>query len=246
MFVIALIQGLVVLQLIGHDDIEQIKSNVQNTIYLTLFLQFVILIVMFFYIPVFLHKSFSEIHNILKEISNGIYNIETDTDKASSGLDKEIYAVMLSVKSMLRSIRRFDDLKKDKIVEHHNRIVSLLNLTDDGFMILDIKGNIIYMNDLIVETFPAIGEKKNMIDSNFPPEIENNIKKYVMNILNTKTKSESVSFFFPKLKRHIGLNSAIVRDSAGTAKGIVISFKNFEKKKHDKQDKNDQQTEIKL
>jgi signal transduction histidine kinase len=243
MFVLALVQGLVILQLIGNDDIELIKSDIQNTIYITLFLQFVILLIMIFYIPVFLHKSFSEIHNVLKEISNGIYNIETNTDRESTGLDKEIFAVMLSIKSMLRSIRKFDDLKKDKIVEHHNRIVSLLNLTDDGFMILDIKGNIIYINDIVTEAFPAIGEKKNMIDSNFPPEIENHIKKYVMNILKTKTKSEQTGFFFPKLKRHIGLNSAIIRDSAGTAQGIIISFKNFEKKKSEK---TEQQPEIKM
>jgi len=235
-FIIVLIQAGVVLHLLGNSiDLIQMRIDIQNTIFITIFVQFILALILIFYIPVFLHKAFLEIHNIIKDISQGIYNIDIDTDNFKRSLDKEFYTVMLSLKDMLRSILSFDKLKKDKIVEHHNRIVSLLNLTDDGFIIMDMKANIAYINDKILEAFPALSEKTNMIETNFPPEIENNIKKYVLNILKSKTKQESQQFFVPSMKRHIALNSAIIRDSNGFPTGVIVSFKNLDKKKQEKQ-----------
>ncbi|MCK4694876.1 MAG: PAS domain-containing protein [Candidatus Cloacimonetes bacterium] len=236
-YFIVLIQAGIVLHLLGSStDFIQMKLDIQNTIFITVFIQFIIALIVIFYIPVFLHKAFSEIQNILKDISQGIYNIDIDLDNFKTTLDKEFYAVMLSLQEMLKSVLNFDKLKKDKIVEHHNRIVAILNLTEDGFITLDMKGNISYINDKVVEVFPAINEKTNMIDTNFPPEIENNIKKYTLNILKTQTKQEPQQFFVPTLKRHIVLNSAIIRDSNGQPAGVIISFTNLEKKKQQKED----------
>lgn len=236
-YFIVLIQAGIVLHLLGSStDFIQMKLDIQNTIFITVFIQFILALIVIFYIPIFLHKAFSEIHNILKDISQGIYNIDIDLDNFKITLDKEFYAVMLSLQEMLKSVLNFDKLKKDKIVEHHNRIVAILNLTEDGFIALDMKGNISYINDKVVEAFPAINEKTNMIDTNFPPEIENNIKKYTLNILKTQTKQEPQQFFVPALKRHIVLNSAIIRDSNGQPAGVIVSFTNLEKKKQQKED----------
>ena len=140
------------------------------------------------------------------------------------------------MKDMLKSILTFDKLKKEKIVEHHNRIVALLNLTDDGFMIVDIKGNFVYLNEKVTTTFPALSEKTNIIDTNFPPEIENNIKKYTINILKSRTKQEPQQFFVPSMKHHIILNSAMVRDSTGQPTGAIISLTNIKKRKLNKEE----------
>lgn len=232
LFLISIVQGIIIFQLINtYDPQSELKIDVQNTLFITIFIQFVLAIYLFFYIPVFLHKAFSEIHNILKDISQGIYNIDIDLKTFQTSMDKEFYAVIVSIDEMLKSVLNFDRLKKDKIIEHHNRILAILNLTSDGFIAMDIKGNIIYINDKVTDTFPAISEKTNMIDTNFPPEIENNIKKYSLNILKSKTKQEQQQFYLPVLKRHVVLNSAIIRDSNGQAVGIIISFDNLEKKK---------------
>jgi len=240
MFVISLVQGLLVLHLMTNFNIEQVKMDVQNTIYITLFIQLLFVLILLFYIPVFLQKSFAGIHGILKEISKGIYSIDFEAENLEASLDKEFYTIILTIKFMLKSIKKFDELKKDKIIEHHNRIVSLLNLTNDGFMILDIRGNVVYINDLIIDIFPTINEKVNMIDSKFPPEVENNIKKYAVNVIKKRTKQEPLQFFIPALKRHITLKSAIIRNSSGTPTGAVISFMNLEKKKTEKHDKVEQ------
>ncbi len=231
-FIISILQAIIILHLLGNSyNVIQMKIDIQNTFFITIFIQFILALVAIFYIPVFFHKAFSEIHNILKDISQGIYNIDIDLDNYKTTLDKEFFALMISMKDMLKSVLSFDKLKKDKIIEHHNRIVALLNLTDDGFIAMDMKGNIAYINDKVIETFPAINEKTNMIDTHFPPEIENNVKKYVLNVLKSQTKQEPQQFFVPAMKRHIQMNSAIVRDSNGQLTGVIVSFTNLDKKK---------------
>jgi len=235
LFIISLIQGIIIFQLTANfTDTIQLKLDIQNTIYITLFLQLVLVLILFFYIPIFLNKAFSGIHHILKEISKGIYSIDINLENYEIKLDKEFYAVISSIKRMLESILKFDLLKKEKIIEHHNRITALLNLTEDGFIILDIKGNIVYINDIVTDIFPSINEKVNIIDSKFPPEIENSIKKYIVNVLKNKTKSDAQQFFVPTLKKHIFLNCGIIRDAKGEAKGSVIALTNLDRKKTEK------------
>ena len=237
MFIIAILQAGIILHLISNSSsFIQMKLDVQNTIFIGLFIQFLLTLIIIFYLPIFLHKAFSEIHNIIKDITQGVYTIEIDLDNYKTTIDKEFFAVISILKDMLKSILTFDKLKKEKIIEHHNRIVSILNLTDDGFVIVDIKGNFIYMNEKVTNTFPALSDKSNIIEANFPPEIENNIKKYTLNILNSYTKQEPQQFFVPSLKRHIVLNSAMIRDVAGQPTGAIIALTNLEKRKQNKEE----------
>lgn len=237
MFIVAILQGGIILHLINnHDSFLQMKLDVQNTIFIGLFIQFLLALAIIFYVPVFLHRAFSEIHNIIKDITQGIYTIDIDLDSYKTTIDKEFFVVISLIKDMLKSILTFDKLKKEKIIEHHNRIVSILNLTDDGFMIVDIKGNFVYMNEKVTNTFPALSDKTNIIETNFPPEIENNIKKYTLNILNSQTKQEPQQFYVPSMKRHIVLNSAMIRNAAGQPTGAIIALTNLEKRKQHKEE----------
>ena len=151
--------------------------------------------------------------------------------------EKLIYS-KLSKKFDIRYQEKFDLLKKEKIVEHHNRIQAILNLAEDGFLILDSKGAIVYINDLLLNVFPPFQEKKSIIDSNFNPEIENNIKKYAISVIKSGSKQPSQNNFFPSLKKHITLKSAVVRNSFGVVCGAVIALSNLpksdEKRKDDK------------
>ena len=240
LFLISLIQGMIILKLmLNFNDPEILKQDIQNTVLITIFLQFLLTVIIFFYLPVFLHNTFSEIHQILKDISQGNYKIEIDLENFEKNLDREFYAVILEIKKMLKSIITFDKLKKEKILEHHSRIISILNLTENGFIIVDINGNIVYINDQVTSVFSAISENINIFDTNFPPDIENNIKKYIQNLIKFQTKQETHMFFLPILKRHISLKSAIVRGVNGEMTGAVVSISNLEKKKQEKSKEKD-------
>jgi len=237
MFIIAILQAGLVLRLLNTStSFTQMRLDIQNTLFIGIIIQFIIVLIILIYVPIFLNKAFSEINNIIKDISQGIYTIDIDLENYKLSIDKEFFIVISLLKDMLRSIVTFDKLKKDKIVEHHNRIVSILNLTDDGFIIMDIKGNFIYMNEKVTDTFTALTDKSNIIEANFPPEIENNIKKYAMNIFNSQTKQEPQQFFVPALKRHIILNSAMIRNNAGQPIGVIIALTNLEKRKQNKEE----------
>lgn len=227
MLVISLIQGVIMLHLIPDNFPKRI--DLLNTIYISTFLQIIFAIIIISYIPLFLQKAFNEMHQILKDVSQGIYNIDINLDEYEKTADKEFFAMISSLKDMVKSIIRFDKLKKDKIVEHHNRIQAILNLSENGFIILNKNGDIVYSNDILLDTFPSMLGKNSMIDSNFPPEIENNIKKYAITVLKSGSKKDSQNNFFPSLKKHITLNSAIVRDSAGIFCGAVIALTNLPK-----------------
>ena len=237
MFIIAIVQAGIILHLINNSNsFFQMKLDVQNSIFIGLFIQFLLALIIIFYVPIFLHKAFTEIHNIIKDITQGIYTIDINLNNYRTTIDKQFFVILSQLKDMANSVVTFDKLKKEKIIEHHNRIVSILNLTDDGFMIVDIKGNFVYMNEKVTETFPALSDKSNIVEANFPPEIENNIKKYTLNILESHTKQEPQQFFVPSLKRHIVLNSAMIRDAAGQPTGAIIALTNMEKRKQTKED----------
>ncbi len=240
LFLISLIQRLIILKLmLNFNDPVILRQDIQNTVLITIFLQFLLTVIIFFYLPVFLHNTFSEIHQILKDISQGNYKIDIDLENFEKNLDREFYAVILEIKKMLRSIITFDKLKKEMIMEHHSRIISILNLTENGFIIVDINGNIVYINDHVTGVFSAISENINILETNFPPDIENNIKKYIQNLIKFQTKQETHMFFLPILKRHISLKSAIVWGVNGEMTGAVVSISNLEKKKQEKSKEKD-------
>lgn len=230
-FAISLVQGLIIINLISvESNYHSLVIDIQNTIIITFFLQFIVVIALFYYLPVFLHRAFSEINSILTDISRGIYTIDIDLDEYKQRTGKEFFAVIVTLKEMLKSIRTFDQLKKEKIIEHHSRIISILNLTENGFLILDLKGNIVFINDAVTEAFKSLTEATNILDTNFPPDVENNLKKYVVELLKSLTKLEPRQFFVPSLKKHLGLNSAIVRGPGGEASGAIVSISNLTKK----------------
>jgi signal transduction histidine kinase len=243
LFVITLVQGLLITKILhSNASLEIIKGNISNTIVISIFLSFTISILLFFYLPVFLKKSLKPIHNKLKEIGKGSYNIDVNSDNSKNEMDSEFYAIVESIAEMLNVILVFDNLKKNKIIEQTNRIKAILNLANEGFFIVSKKGEIAYVNDPVKTVYPIFEEDSNFVEKSFQPDIENNLKKYVLKILDKQTKSEDFSYFVANLKRHITLSSAIIKDENGKFNGVVIKMSNIEKKKIDK----NKESEVKI
>lgn len=240
LFVITLTQGLIITKILHSDAaLAIIKGNISNTIVISIFLSFTITILLFFYLPVFLKNSLKPIHKKLKEIGKGSYNIDVDSDNSKNKMDSEFYAIVKSISDMLDVILVFDNLKKSKIIEQTNRIKAILNLSKEGFFVVSKKGEIVYVNDPIKSIYPVFDEDNNFVENSFQPDIENNLKKYVLKILDNQTKADDFSYFVANLKRHITLSSAIVKDENGKFNGAVIRMSNIEKKKNEKNKENE-------
>ena len=227
LLLVSLLQNIILLQLIPTDLSN--KIDMLNTIYISSFIQIIFVIILLSYIPILLQKAFNEINQVLKDLTQGIYQIDLDINDYEQRADKEFFSVFSTLVTMVKSVAKFDTLKKEKIVEHHNRILAILNLTEDGFMVIDRNGTIVYKNDILLNIFPTLHEKNSIIDSNFTPEIENNIKKYAINLIKKGSKQPPINHFFPSLKKHITIKSAIVRDSSGDVCGAVLALVNLPK-----------------
>ena len=243
LLLVSIIQVSLILNIVAQNsDINTIQMKIQNTILITIFIQFVLAIILVFYIPVFLKKAFLEVENLLKDINKGLYTIDIVLVSYKKTMDKNFYDLIVTIKNMLRSIHKFDKLKKSKVIEHHNRINTILKLSEDGFIILDITGKIIYINDNVIDVFPNIQEKSNLVENLFSPDIENSLKKYTVNVIKNQTKQKSQQFFIPTIKRHLILDSGIIRDSDGITTGAIIALTNLPKKKQNSSDENKEES----
>jgi signal transduction histidine kinase len=225
---------LITLSITQARDFQLTYNEVRNILLVILILQACIVIFLISYLPTYLKKMLSGIENIISEVARGNYNQDIDIENYKKSYDKELVDVVEILQKMLTIIMKFDSLKKDKIQEQRGRILALLNLTENGFLIVNKKGDIVYVNDFIKEHFPNMSEDINLLEANFGLEIDNNIKKYVSSIIKSQSKNRQQRFYMASMKRHIILRSELVRDANGNFIGAVIGIYNLIKKETEK------------
>ncbi|MBW6516264.1 MAG: hypothetical protein K0B81_06585 [Candidatus Cloacimonetes bacterium] len=228
---LALIQYVLVSITINQSrEISLTVREISTIMLIFLLAQTFLVIILISFLPSYLKKMLNAVESIINEISRGSYNQSIDLEEYRKSYDKELVEVVDSIKKMLIIILKFDGMKKEKIQEQRSRIVALLNLTENGFMIVNQKGDIIYTNHLIKEHFPTMTEDSNIIELNFGLEIDNNIKNYVTSIVKTQSKARQKQFYMDSMKRHITVRDELVRDANGNFIGAVIGIFNLEKK----------------
>lgn len=222
---ISMISNFSLLFIISSSPLEKLlKNDLSNIIWGSLILQVAICIFLIANIPLYLNKALASLRLMINEISKGNYNIKLDL---ASDSDNEILEIISSLEKMQDVILHYDNLKKEKIVENRNRIISMINLSEDGFIILSIKGQIIYISDIIKKHFKYLEESTDLVNTHFQPDVELSIKKYIMNIIRTHSKSEPQTYYISSLKKHIYIKGSLVRDSRGIPIGIVICINNL-------------------
>lgn len=224
-FSISLISSLSLFYILNNQNISiSIKNDAYNILFFSLFFKLILIAFLFSVINKYLKKDLFPIKQIIDEITKGNYNFKLEE---SYYIDNEIDSLMTKMQKMIESILFFDNLKKEKIVEHRNRVISMLNISDSGFMIFNIKGNIMYVSDIVRVVFPAIEENTNIFNVNYNQEIESTIKKVVIQIMKTGQKAESQSHYFHSMKRHLTIKSSLIRDSRGIPIGFALAINNL-------------------
>lgn len=238
LFAFFLIQSLAILRIVTTNNLaKHIQIDIQNTIILTLFVGFIFFIIIYLSIPTLLKKSFFEIRYIINEISKGNYKIDPSRINNKSS-DKEFRNTADLMTNMIVTLRKFDDLKKEKILEHRNRILAMMKLSSDGFIITNGKGDVVYVNQALLKEFPELDVDVNIRTTHFSPAVEKSIKKYAVEVLRNKSKLDDQKQYSPNLKKHIDLASAIIRNTKGEMIGSVIAVSNLDKRKDKKENEN--------
>ncbi|HPV14605.1 MAG TPA: hypothetical protein PL126_03025 [Candidatus Cloacimonadota bacterium] len=211
---------LVFIILNSSNKLNELVNDLQTILIIFLFIIFVIFIVMLYYLPHKLRKSLKEVEDLIEQISQGDYKI--DIDFTTYDQDADSLRLILALDRMLKIIMRFDQVKADKIFEHHQRINQLINILPQGVMIISTSGEVAYCNDRLRVMYPILNEVSNInefiLNDVFDSRLFNSISlalRHGKNLYNEKVRGDS-----PATKAI--LNGSIIRDRKGFATGAVF------------------------
>lgn len=142
------------------DSLYVLASDIQSIMIVFMFAIFVYLVLIFNYLPYRLSRAVKRVQDLIDEISNGNYQIDIDSTRFEH--DHDFQELIFSLQKMLDIIMRFDAVKADKIYEHNQRISQLINLLPQIVLIVNVNGDIVYINDIFRKRFPTISDTSNL------------------------------------------------------------------------------------
>ncbi|NLN36160.1 MAG: hypothetical protein GX157_09265 [Candidatus Cloacimonetes bacterium] len=222
LFALIVLQFIAVLFTIAQaNNLYTLASDIQSIMIVFLFGTFIYVVVIYNYLPFRLRRAIKRVEDLIDEISNGNYQIDIDSSiyEHDSDFEELIYALQ----KMLEIIIRFDSAKADKIYEHHQHINQLINLLPQVVMIVNINGDLVYINDVFRKRFPNISEVGNLNEVIVKDDFDNKIfshiaesLRYGNNIYDDKVEPEGSA-------KSALIKGSIIRNRKGGASGGVYT-----------------------
>jgi signal transduction histidine kinase len=200
--------------------LQQLKSDIQSIVILFMLLQFVYFVILYYYVPYQYDHALKEIYQLLREISEGKYQIDLDLKTHQQG--EEIQNLIIALHRMMNIIIKFDNLKTEKIYEHHQRIQLLINMLPQGCLIITITGEIVYCNDFIKENFPVLSENLNILETLLPEYLEDELKPMMIESIKTGSNIHEKIVNITSLAATYIISNSIVRSRKGQSIGAIF------------------------
>jgi len=202
---------------IGH---ERLKTDIQSIVILFMLFQFVYFVVLYYYVPYQYDHALKEIYQMMREISEGKYQIDLDLKTHQQG--EEIQNLMVGLHKMMNIIIRFDNLKTEKIYEHHQRIQMLISMIPQGCLIITITGEIVYCNDFVKDNFPVLYENLNILETLLPEYMEDELKPMMIESIKTGNNIHEKMVSIASIKATYVISNSIVRNRRGQSIGAIF------------------------
>ncbi|HRX76795.1 MAG: hypothetical protein PHU99_03900 [Candidatus Cloacimonetes bacterium] len=223
LFLIILLQLVIVLYTISQaSDIYHLASDIQSIMIVFVFGTFVYLTVIFNYLPYRLHRSVRKVQDLVEEISNGNYQLDIESSLLNQ--DRDFQDLILALQKMLDIIMRFDAAKSDKIYEHHQRIGQLIDLLPVTVMIVNINGDLAYLNDKFRQRFSSVDEQSNLKELLFKDEFYANIFDVLQDSLRMGNNIYDEYLMDATGSQHVLIKGSIIRNRKGNASGAVFTL----------------------
>ncbi len=212
----------------SNHPIEQIINDSKNIMFSFLLLIIILYIGVMIYQPIKMRRSIKQLKHVFDEFRKG--NYEYDLDNLTETIEKEYSPLVESIKKMMSNIIQFDKLKEVKISAHYSKLKTLLSLVNDGAMIIDKSGELLYINEVMLNIFKNLNleENNDILDTVFPDYFEKTIKKYIHQVLVKKEKDEPCSMYIPELNLEFTIKSALYKNRNGDFLGAVFILTKFE------------------
>lgn len=212
--------ALILMTVLSPIRLLQLKTDIQSIVILFLLLQFVYFVVLFYYVPYQYDYALKEIYKMMNEISEGKYQIDIDLKTHKQG--EEIQNLMYGLYKMMNIIIRFDNLKTEKIYEHHQRLQMLINMIPQGCLVITIIGEIVYCNDFIKENFPVLHENLNILETLLPEYMEDELKPIMIDSIKTGNNMHEKLVDVASLNSKYVISNSIVRNRRGQSIGAIF------------------------
>ncbi len=179
---------------------KQVKSIIGETrrnMLITLIITFLGTILLSLVVPGKIAMPFKKINDAVRELQEVNFDVSIYYDQ-----DDEIGELARELNKMILSMKRFEQLRQDRISIEHRKFDTLANMIKKNIMIANAKGELIYMNNPMYATLEMQSDdvlNKNITDTLMPDSIVETFELAIKR----RSKIENAEITIPKRKKVI-------------------------------------------
>lgn len=179
---------------------KQVKSIIGETrrnMLITLIITFLGTILLSLVVPGKIAMPFKKINDAVRELQDCNFDVSIYYD-----LDDEIGELARELNKMITNMKKFEQLRTDRISVEHRKFDTLANMVKKNIMIANAKGELIYMNNPMYALLEMQSDdviNKLIIDTNMPDSIVETFEIAIKR----RSKIENAEITIPKRRKVI-------------------------------------------
>lgn len=198
-------------------QVKAIIGETRRNMLITLIITFLGTILLSLVVPGKIAMPFKKISDAIRELQDVNFDVSIYYDQ-----DDEIGEVARELNKMILNMKRFEQLRTDRISVEHRKFDTLANMIKKNIMIANAKGELIYMNNPMYSTLEMQSDdvlNKNITDTLIPDSIVETFELAIKR----RSKIENAEINIPKRKKVIDPNTGeyIFEETEETYQGFA-------------------------
>lgn len=178
-------------------QVKTIIGETRRNMLITLIITFLGTILLSLVVPGKIAMPFKKINDAIRELQEVNFDVSIYYDQ-----DDEIGELAKELNKMIVNMKRFEQLRTDRISVEHRKFDTLANMVRKNIMIANAKGELIYMNNPMYATLEMQSDdvlNKNITDTLIPDSIVETFELAIKR----RSKIENAEITIPKRKKVI-------------------------------------------
>ncbi len=178
-------------------QVKAIIGETRRNMLITLIITFLGTILLSLVVPGKISMPFKKINDAIRELQDVNFDVSIYYDQ-----DDEIGELARELNKMIVNMKKFEQLRTDRISVEHRKFDTLANMVKKNIMIANAKGELIYMNNPMYATLEMQSEdvlNKNITDTLIPDSIVETFELAIKR----RSKIENAEITIPKRKKVI-------------------------------------------
>lgn len=178
-------------------QVKAIIGETRRNMLITLIITFLGTILLSLVVPGKISMPFKKINDAVRELQDVNFDVSIYYDQ-----DDEIGELARELNKMIVNMKKFEQLRTDRISVEHRKFDTLANMVKKNIMIANAKGELIYMNNPMYATLEMQSDdvlNKNITDTLIPDSIVETFELAIKR----RSKIENAEITIPKRKKVI-------------------------------------------